>query len=120
MRRVLKIAGFTPAQADPALFIRLEPDGTVSWVLTYVDDFWVALHCLLLYANIIAIMRKEKWRVTEMGVPKVFLSIDCDLTLDSAGRCVSIVISQHNQILVCWLGIPLLSMTRLSSLLMYP
>jgi len=99
VRRVLRIAGFTPAQADPALFIRLEPDGTVSWVLTYVDDFWLALHCLILYAKIVAIMRKAKWTVTEMGVPKVFLSIDCDLTLDSAGRCVSIVISQHNQIL---------------------
>lgn len=98
VRRVLRIAGFTPAQADPALFIRLEPDGTVSWVLTYVDDFWLALHCLILYAKIVAIMRKAKWTVTEMGVPKVFLSIDCDLTLDSAGRCVSLVISQHNQI----------------------
>eukprot|EP00798_Chlamydomonas_sp_ICE-L_P017916 gene17916-biopygen26877 len=98
VRRVLRIAGFTPAQADPALFIRLEPDGTVSWVLTYVDDFWLALHCLILYAKIVAIMWKAKWTVTKMGVPKVFLSIDCDLTLDSAGRCVSIVISQHNQI----------------------
>eukprot|EP00798_Chlamydomonas_sp_ICE-L_P000910 gene909-biopygen3461 len=98
VRRVLRIAGFTPAQADPVLFICLEPDGTVSWVLTYVDDFWLALHCLILYAKIVAIMRKAKWTVTEMGVPKVFLSIDCDLTLDSAGRCVSIVISQHNQI----------------------
>eukprot|EP00798_Chlamydomonas_sp_ICE-L_P011700 gene11700-biopygen15862 len=98
VRRVLRIAGFTAAQADPALFIRLEPDGTVSWVLTYVDDFWLALHCLILYAKIVAIMRKAKWTVTEMGVPKVFLSIDCDLTLDSAGRCVSLVISQHNQI----------------------
>eukprot|EP00798_Chlamydomonas_sp_ICE-L_P025937 gene25937-biopygen20436 len=98
VRRVLRIAGFTPAQADPALFIRLEPDGTVSWVLTYVDDFWLALHCLILYAKIVAIMRKAKWTVTEMGGPKVFLSIDCDLTLDSAGRCVSLVISQHNQI----------------------
>eukprot|EP00798_Chlamydomonas_sp_ICE-L_P017463 gene17463-biopygen26426 len=98
VRRVLRIAGFTPAQADPALFIRLEPDGTVSWVLTYVDDFWLALHCLILYAKIVAIMRKAKWTVTEMGVPKVFLSIDCDLTLDRAGRCVSLVISQHNQI----------------------
>eukprot|EP00798_Chlamydomonas_sp_ICE-L_P010398 gene10398-biopygen7540 len=98
VRRVLRIAGFTPAQADPALFIRLEPDGTVSWVLTYVDDFWLALHCLILYAKIVAIMWKAKWTVTEMGVPKVFLSIDCDLTLDSAGRCVSLVISQHNQI----------------------
>eukprot|EP00798_Chlamydomonas_sp_ICE-L_P011701 gene11701-biopygen15863 len=98
VRRVLRIAGFTPVQADPALFIRLEPDGTVSWVLTYVDDFWLALHCLILYAKIVAIMRKAKWTVTEMGVPKVFLSIDCDLTLDSAGRCVSLVISQHNQI----------------------
>eukprot|EP00798_Chlamydomonas_sp_ICE-L_P011437 gene11437-biopygen9425 len=98
VRRVLRIAGFTPAQADPALFICLEPDGTVSWVLTYVDDFWLALHCLILYAKIVAIMRKAKWTVTEMGVPKVFLSIDCDLTLDSAGRCVSLVISQHNQI----------------------
>eukprot|EP00798_Chlamydomonas_sp_ICE-L_P030272 gene30272-biopygen16138 len=98
VRRVLRIAGFIPAQADPALFIRLEPAGTVSWVLTYVDDFWLALHCLILYAKIVAIMRKAKWTVTEMGVPKVFLSIDCDLTLDSAGRCVSIVISQHNQI----------------------
>eukprot|EP00798_Chlamydomonas_sp_ICE-L_P003675 gene3675-biopygen21416 len=48
--------------------------------------------------EIVAIMRKAKWTVTEMGVPKVFLSIDCDLTLDSAGRCVSLVISQHNQI----------------------
>eukprot|EP00798_Chlamydomonas_sp_ICE-L_P004797 gene4797-biopygen15088 len=70
---------FTPAHADPALFIRLEPDGTVSWVLTYVDDFWLALHCLILYAKIVSIMRKAKWTVTEMGVPKVFLSIDCDL-----------------------------------------
>eukprot|EP00798_Chlamydomonas_sp_ICE-L_P032609 gene32609-biopygen11978 len=98
VRRVLRIAVFTPAQADPALFIRLEPDGTVSWVLTYVDDFWLALHCLILYAKIVAIMREAKWTVTEMGVPKVFLSIDCDLTLDNARRCVSIVISQHNQI----------------------
>eukprot|EP00798_Chlamydomonas_sp_ICE-L_P017614 gene17614-biopygen26580 len=98
VRRVIRIAGFTPAQADPALFIRLEPDGTVSWDLTYVVDFWLALHCLILYAKIVAIMRKAKWTVTEMGVPKVFLSIDCDLTLDSAGRCVSLVISQHNQI----------------------
>eukprot|EP00798_Chlamydomonas_sp_ICE-L_P015812 gene15812-biopygen24838 len=98
VRRVLRIAGFNPAQADPALFIRLEPDGTVPWVLTYVDDFWLALHCLILYAKIVAIMQKAKWTVTEMGVPKVFLSIDCDLTLDSARRCVFLVISQHNQI----------------------
>jgi hypothetical protein len=98
VRRVLRLEGFTPSHADPALFIRLEPDGTLSWVLTYVDDFWVAVLCLLLYAQIVAIMRSEGWTVTEMGVPKVFLSIDCDLTLDSEGRCVSIVISQFNQI----------------------
>ena len=115
--RVLKLEGFRPSHADPALYIRVEPDGKVSWVLTYVDDFWIAVYCLLLYARIVAIMRKEGWTVSEMGVPKVFLSIDCDLTLDGEGRCVSIVISQYNQIagMLARYPIPIAKDTKQSS-----
>eukprot|EP00798_Chlamydomonas_sp_ICE-L_P014937 gene14937-biopygen23998 len=96
--RVLRLCGFRPTASDPALFVRLEADGNWSWVTTYVDDFWLALDELFLYIAIIEIMRQEGWTVTEMGVPRMFLSLDCDLSLDAEGRCDKIVISQRTAI----------------------
>eukprot|EP00798_Chlamydomonas_sp_ICE-L_P018061 gene18061-biopygen27012 len=96
--RVLRLCGFRPTACDPALFVRLEADGNWSWVTTYVDDFWLALDELFLYISIIEIMRQEGWTVTEMGVPRMFLSLDCDLSLDAEGRCDKIDISQRTAI----------------------
>ena len=98
VRAVLTDAGFRATRSDPALFVRLDADGLWSWVLTYVDDFWIAIDELLLYELLIAHMRKHEWVVTELGVPEQFLSLDCAVTLDGQGRCEKIVLSQHNAI----------------------
>lgn len=96
--QVLRLAGFRPTLSDPALFVRLDADGLWSWVLTYVDDFWIAVDELVLYDALITILRNNGWVITEMGVPEQFLSLDCNVTLDDEGRCVKIVLSQHNAI----------------------
>ena len=98
VQQVLRSAGFRPTLSDPALYVRLDPDGLWSWVLTYVDDFWIAVDELRLYEALIALLRKAGWVISELGVPVQFLSLDCAISLDAEGRCVKIVLSQHNAI----------------------
>ena len=85
--------------SDPALFIKrvVLASGEVLWnyVDTYVDDFFVAVDDLAFYTALVEAMKAAGWEVKEMGVPKQFLALDMDLTLDPTGRCTNIVLSQH-------------------------
>lgn len=81
LKRVLTQLGFSPSIADPALFLRKEKDGTLSFVLTYVDDFLFAVSHLSIYDEIIRCMRAAGWVITEMGLPAQFLSLQLSIAL---------------------------------------
>ena len=98
MAKVLVRFGYRPSKFDPALFVLQLPNGEWSYVITYVDDFLVCVHDLALYVALVAAMNKAGWVVKEMGLPKQFLSLDMQFTLDPAGRCLQIHLSQHSAI----------------------
>ena len=79
-------------------YFRQDSSGGWTYVLTYVDDFIIALDDLALYTALIEAMVAAGWEVKEMGVPVQFLSLDMKITLDSDGRCVKINLSQHTYI----------------------
>eukprot|EP00798_Chlamydomonas_sp_ICE-L_P019275 gene19275-biopygen28119 len=68
-----------------------------SYVLTYVDDFWICIDDLVLYERLLAAMRRAGWEVKELTCAQ-FLSLDMQLTLDAEGRTTQIILSQHNAI----------------------
>ena len=102
VKKVLTAHGYWMSPSDPALFVKkvVLPSGEVLWnyVDTYVDDFFVAIDDLAFYTDLVEAMVAAGWKVKEMGVPKVFLALNMDITLDSSGRCTNIVVSQHTYI----------------------
>ena len=64
------------SRAEPALFYRRDADGGWTYVLTYVDDFIIALDDSALYRLLINAMEAAGWQVKEMGVPDQFLSLE--------------------------------------------
>eukprot|EP00798_Chlamydomonas_sp_ICE-L_P003973 gene3973-biopygen21691 len=97
VRKVLVKEGYRSSRADPALFVKQELDGSWSYVLTYVDDFWICIDDLVLYERLLAAMRRAGWEVKELTCAQ-FLSLDMQLTLDAEGRTTRIILSQHNAI----------------------
>eukprot|EP00798_Chlamydomonas_sp_ICE-L_P016835 gene16835-biopygen25752 len=97
VRKVLVKEGYRSSRADPALFVKQELDGSWSYVLTYVDDFWICIDDLVLYDRLLAAMRRAGWEVKELTCAQ-FLSLDMQLTLDAEGRTTQIILSQHNAI----------------------
>lgn len=94
LRRVLSLLQYHASLADPALFIRVEKDGSHTYVLTYVDDFNLAVSLLSVYHEIVKCMREAGWDVSEMGFPKQFLSLGISAVLDG-DACLSIQIHQE-------------------------
>eukprot|EP00798_Chlamydomonas_sp_ICE-L_P004784 gene4784-biopygen15070 len=97
VRRVLVKEGYRSSRADPALFVKQELDGSWSYVLTYVDDFWICIDDLVLYDRLLVAMRRAGWEVKELTCAQL-LSLDMQLTLDAEGRTTQIILSQHNAI----------------------
>jgi len=97
VRKVLVKNGFRPSRFDPALYIKKVNDKW-CYVLTYVDDFLILVQDRRYYDEIIAAMVAARWEVKQLGLPKQFLSLDMQVTLDEEGRCLQIILSQHNAI----------------------
>jgi hypothetical protein len=98
LKRVLALLNYAASLADPALFVRKEADGSYTYVLTYVDDFNLAVSLLSVYTAIVEHMRAAGWDVKEMGFPVHFLSLGISAILED-DRCKSIHINQHAFIL---------------------
>ena len=78
VKKVLCALGFAPSFADPGLFVRTEADGSLTYVLTYVDDFLVATKDLSVYQEVFAACKNAGWELKELGFPEQFLSINIE------------------------------------------
>jgi hypothetical protein len=70
----LTAMGFTPSMADPALWMRTEPDGTKAFVLVYVDDLLLAAKARKTISGIVAGLATE-FEARDMGEPEFFLGM---------------------------------------------
>ena len=95
LSHVVSQIGFFPSVADPALYVRIENDGSCSYLLTYVDDFLCATKTLALYKEIVMHMRECGWIITELGFPKQFLSLDISIDNNSS-TCNKLVLHQYS------------------------
>jgi len=63
VKKVLTAHGFVMSRSEPALYYRQDSSGGWTYVLTYVDDFIVALDDLVLYTLLIKAMEAAGWEM---------------------------------------------------------
>jgi hypothetical protein len=95
---VLVSAGFIISDADPSLFILNTVEGSVVYLLLYVDDILLLSQAMLAITDIKSLL-SSNFSVKDLGEAKHFLGMQIKQERDPNGVLVSITLS--NEKLIC-------------------
>jgi hypothetical protein len=86
LRTELEAMGFTAANADASLFVRWEPDGSITLVCAFVDDCLVAGRGNM--PDSVIAQLTEKFNITDLGNPSMFIGYE--ISRDTAAGSITI------------------------------
>lgn len=92
LKSELQAMGFTPTKADASLFTRLEPDGTTTLIVVWVDDGLVISHGDI--PDTVIKQLSTRFTIKDIGDPRMFVGIEI-IRDRSAG---TITISQQRMV----------------------
>ena len=95
---VLISAGFTISNADPSLFILNKTEGSVAYLLLYVDDILLLSQDMSVITDVKSLL-SSNFSVKDLGEAKHFLGMQIKQERDADGVLVSITLA--NEKLVC-------------------